>query len=585
MLSPDTAPLALPAQPRFLLWLYQACKQSLRRIDKQFGTPLSAQQAVLRLSLYLLLAANWPLWLHLLRLPGGIGSLLRSSIALALLLVCGMLALLSLTAWSFGARGIKLLWWTVALIAALAQYYMLTYGVVMDPGMLANVLQTDLREASDLLGPRLLLAVSAVMLLPTWWLLRLPLAPSPVLRQAARNLGLLLLALALAIGTILVTGRDMAPLMRNQPQLRYLLNPLASLYSTTVSIVRPLLARSRTLLPMTAGAALGATHSTTARPLLFVLVVGETGRADHFGINGYARNTTPQLAALQEAGELVSWRNVFSCGTSTLASVPCMFSPLDKSAFEARKNDSENLLDIVQAAGLAVLWLENQSGCKGVCDRIPHTDAATGLPPEVAASLCPDGQCADQAMLHDLDARLAALPAAQRERGVLLVMHQIGSHGPAYYKRSSADEKHFLPECRTEVLGNCAHEELINAYDNSIIATDAFLGRTVDWLRSQAGQYDTGLLYLSDHGESLGEYGLFLHGMPWRMAPDVQKHIPMVAWLDAPLTQRLALSTECLRADVDKRFTHDHLYHTLLGLLDVQSPTWHKELDMTLPCR
>jgi len=581
MLLPELAPSVPSAGIRLLPFLLQSCKQWLHNIHRWLATPLSAQQAVLRLSLYLLLTTNVPLWLHLRHLH----SSATAFAALAALVLCGMLALLSLTAWTFVARGIKLLWWLIALVAALAQYYMLTYGVVMDPGMLANVLQTDVREASDLLGIRLLLSVMVVLFLPTWWLLRLPLRPMPLLHQATRNLGLLVLALTIAAATLLINGRELAPLMRNHPQLRYLMNPLASLYSTTVSVVRPLLARHRTLLPMTAGTALGATHHPQARPLLFVLVVGETARSDHFGINGYARNTTPQLAALQATGELVSWHNVFSCGTSTLASLPCMFSPLGKTAFEARKDDTENLLDIAQAAGLAVLWLENQSGCKGVCNRIAHVQASDNLPPQVAASLCPDGQCADLAMLHALDDRVNALPAVQREHGVLLVMHQIGSHGPAYYKRSGSAEKHFLPECQTEVLSQCAHDALTNAYDNSIIATDAFLGHTIDWLHAQSAHYDTGLLYVSDHGESLGEYGLYLHGMPWRMAPDVQKHVPMVAWLDASLTQRLNVSTDCLRADIDRRFTHDHLFHTVLGLVDVISPAWQQELDIVAHCR
>jgi lipid A ethanolaminephosphotransferase len=359
------------------------------------------------------------------------------------------------------------------------------------------------------------------------------------------------------------------------------MNPLASLYSTAAAAVRPALARNRVLLPMAQGAALGATHAAGARPLLFVLVVGETARADHFGLNGYGRDTTPALAAR----DVLSWRNVRSCGTSTLASVPCMFSPLGKDAFESRKDDTENLLDVVQAAGLAVLWLDNQSGCKGVCDRVPNAFASEGLPREARAALCPGGECGDEAMLHGLDERLAALPAEQRARGVLLVLHQMGSHGPAYYKRSTAQTKRFLPECRTEVLADCAHGELVNAYDNSIAATDAFLGRTIDWLRAQSARYDTGLLYLSDHGESLGEYGLFLHGMPYSVAPDVQKHVPMVAWLDASLARREGLSTACLRAGVDAALTHDHLYHTVLGVLDVRSPTYRPVLDAFAGCR
>ncbi|WP_103018526.1 phosphoethanolamine transferase [Alicycliphilus denitrificans] len=553
-------------------------RRILRQVDGWFSTPLSAQQVVLRLSVYLVLAANWPLWLQLARIGGAPSLYMRSVAALAVLIACGMVAIFAFLAWT---RGMKLLWWLVVLVAALSQYYMLTYSVVMDPGMAANVLQTDAHEVADLLSLRMLLAVLAVLLLPTWWLLRVRIPAMRPLRQVWRNLAMLALALGVAAGTVAATSRDLAPLMRNHSQLRYLMNPLASLYSTTVSAMQPVFARSRTLVPMTQGAALGDSYAAAARPLLFVLVVGETARADHFGINGYGRDTTPELARRG----VMSWRNVRSCGTSTLASLPCMFSPLGKNGFESRDAEYENLLDVVQAAGLAVLWLDNQSGCKGVCDRVPHAAASEGLDERARAGLCDGGECRDEAMLHGLDARLAAMPAAQRERGVLLVLHQMGSHGPAYYKRSAGAAKRFMPECRTEVLADCAHGELVNAYDNSIVATDIFLGKTIDWLREKGARYDTGMLYLSDHGESLGEYGLFLHGMPYGMAPDVQKHVPMVAWLDDALLRRERLSAACLRAGADARLTHDNLYHTMLGLLDVRSPSYRHPLDAFDGCR
>ena len=552
----------------------------LQSFDAWLAQPLNPQQIVLRLSLYLLLTANVPLWLQLARIGGAPSLYLRSALALAVLLVCGMVAILACTAWT---RGMRLVWWLVAAVAALAQHYMLTYSVVMDPGMAANVLQTDAREVADLLGLRLLLAVAAVLALPTWWLLRVRIPPMGALRQVGRNLVMLALALAIATATVAMGSRELAPLMRNHPQLRYQLNPLASLYSTAVAAMRPAFARSQALVPMSAGAALGATHAAGARPQLFVLVVGETARADHFALNGYARDTTPQLAAQQG---VLSWRNVYSCGTSTLASLPCMFSPLGKERFEARKGEYENLLDVVQAAGMAVLWLDNQSGCKGVCERVPHAQAADGLTPEQRRQWCDaSGECRDMALLTNLDERLAAIPAQQRERGVLLVLHQMGSHGPAYYKRSAAGDKRFVPECRTEVLADCAHGELVNAYDNSIAATDAFLVRTIDWLRARSSEYDSGLLYVSDHGESLGEYGLFLHGLPYGMAPDVQKHVPLIAWLDARLQQRQQLSADCLRAGLDAPLTHDSLYHTMLGVLDVRSPSYRPGLDMLADCR
>jgi len=568
----------LSPRPAFAGSLLQPVWQLLRRIDGWLARPLSAQQVVLRLALYLALVANVPLWLQLARVGGAPSLYLRSGLALALLLVCGQVAILAFTAWT---RGMRLVWWLVAAVAALAQYYMLTYSVVMDPGMAANVLQTDLHEVRDLLGARMALAVLAVLALPTWWLARVRIPALPVLRQVARNLVLLALALAVAGATVLVDARDLAPLMRNHPQLRYLMNPLASLYSTATALVRPAFARSRTLVPMGAGAALGASHAGQARPPLLVLVVGETARADHFGLNSYGRDTTPELARRG----VLSWGNVRSCGTSTLASLPCMFSPLGKAAFESRKADTENLLDVVQAAGMAVLWVDNQSGCKGVCERVPHAQAVDALSPAQRQQLCDGGECRDEALLVGLDARLAALPPAQRAAGVLLVLHQMGSHGPAYHKRSGQNQKVFLPECRTEVLADCAHGELVNAYDNSIAATDAFLAHTIDWLRTRTADYDTGLLYLSDHGESLGEYGLFLHGMPYAMAPDVQKHVPMIAWLDAPLRQHQHLDVACLETGRQAPLTHDNLYHTVLGALDVRSPSYRPELDAWASCR
>ena len=541
--------------------------------------PRSPRQVVVGLSLYLVLAANWPLWGEVARIGGAPSLYLRSVLALALLVACGTVALLSLTAWT---RGMKPLWFGMVLTAAMSQHFMLTYRVVMDPGMGANLLQTDWREASDLLGWRMVPGVLAVLLLPAWWLLRVRLLPMPAIGQIWRNAVLLALALGLAAATVAVFSRDLAPLMRNNPLLRYQMNPLASLYSTTVAVLRPLRSARGPLVPMTAGAALGATHAAQKKPLLLVLVVGETARADHFGLNGYARDTTPELAARG----VFNWRQVQSCGTSTMASLPCMFSPLGKEGFQSRSNDTENLLDVVQAAGMNVLWLDNQSGCKGVCDRVPHASAADSLTPAAQKSLCDSaGECRDTALLTPLAQRMEALTPAQRQRGTLVVLHQMGSHGPAYSKRSSAASKRFMPECRTEVLAECSPAELVNAYDNSIVETDLFLGKTIDWLRGQSAHYDSGMLYLSDHGESLGEYGLFLHGMPYRIAPEAQKHVPMVARLDAGLLRRSQLSEACLRASADTPLTHDALYPTVLALLDVQTPTYRPVLDAFGPCR
>lgn len=550
-----------------------------RVLDGWFARPRSARSVIIGLSLYFVVAANWPLWNELARI-GGAPSVYMPSIALmSLLLTCGMVAVLAFTAWT---RWMKPVWFGVVVLAAVVQHYMLTYRVVMDPTMLANVLQTDSSEVRDLLGWRLALNVLWVIMLPAWALWRVRIVPAPVLPQIGRNLALLLIAAAVAFAGAFAMNRQLAPLMRNNAHLRYMLNPLASLYSATAVVVKPMFARSRRLVPITGGTVLGASYANQTKPPLFVLVVGKTARADHFGLNGYVRDTTPELAARH----VLSYREVRSCGTYTLASVPCMFSPLGKDAFETREDDFENLMDVLQASGLAVFWLDNQAGgCQGVCDRVPHASAFDRVDPAVKSVLCDGDECLDDVMLSGLDQRIAALPAERRSKGIVLVMHQMGSHGPAYYKRSSVDVKHFMPECLTNALAECSHSELINGYDNSIAYTDRFLGKTIDWLKGKSRKFAPSLLYVSDHGESLGEYGLFLHGLPYGFAPDVQKRVPMVAWFGDGMIERERLSRSCMESGLDKPLTHDNLYHTVLGLMDVRTPTYIPSLDALAGCR
>lgn len=188
-------------------------------------------------------------------------------------------------------------------------------------------------------------------------------------------------------------------------------------------------------------------------------------------------------------------------------------------------------------------------------------------------------------MLAGLDERLAALEPDRRARGVVLVLHQMGSHGPAYARRTPPDFQPFGLACRSQMLSDCSADGLRDAYDNTIAYTDRFLGRTLDWLAARQPGFDTGLLYVSDHGESLGENGLYLHGMPYALAPRQQTHVPMVMWLSAGLQRRLGASPSCLRARAMQVLSHDHVFHSVLGLLDVETTAHDPALDLLSDCR
>lgn len=539
--------------------------------------PMHPAWFVVLISLWMATACNVPLWKEVLRLPGhdslrGLGF----ELAFVAIVAAGNAALLSLLAWRWTLKPAAV---ALVLMAAFGAYFMLAYGIVIDASMLANVLQTDVKEAGDLLNWRMAGTVLLLAAPPLVWLIRRPILRLSVARQVAFNSLLLVGSVVVAVLCLMLVFQTFSSTMRNNTQLRYLINPLNSVYALGNIATKPLRMDTTKLLHLGRDAQLGASYAGQTQPPLLVLVLGETGRSGNFGINGYERNTSPLLAARKD---LINARDAWSCGTSTAASVPCMFSHLGRKGYEARSANFESLMDVLHHAGLAVLWLDNQGGCKGVCDRIGQT--LTSANPDPA--LCAGGECLDRIMLKDLDARIAALPTEQRQRGTVVVMHQIGSHGPAYYKRSAQANKKFTPECTSNALQECDRQQVINAYDNSIVETDQFLDSVLNWLGTQSKQSQTAMMYVADHGESLGENNVYLHGLPYSIAPDVQKHVPWVTWLSPAMQARNQVSTSCLQQDLaTRRITHDNYFHSVLSLMDVKTGAYNPELDMFAGCK
>ena len=533
--------------------------------------------AIILAALWIATIANLALWRALAGLPElANGRGLAFGIGFGVMIAAAHVALLSLLAWRWTLKPALALF---LLAAAGGAYFMLSYGVVIDRSMMLNVLLTDTREARELLSWRLLGALLLLGVLPLALLWRTPLRWATPLRQAGHNAILLVAACALLAGAGGLFFQDLSATMRNHTQLRYLINPLNSFYAIAIMGRKPIQRSGVAVAPLGEDAHLPAL-AAGARPPLVIMVLGETARADHLGLNGYARDTTPRLA--QE--NVVSLRNVWSCGTNTAASVPCMFSNLGREAFENRQTNTEGLVDVLQRAGLAVLWLDNQAGgCKGVCDRVPKVDYRQLQ--ATAPELCADDECFDEIMLRGLDERIAQLPAERRARGVVVFMHQMGSHGPAYYKRTPPAFKKFLPECTTNALQQCEREQVVNAYDNTIVYTDHFLASAIDWLQQHQQQWTPALEYVSDHGESLGENNLYLHGLPYRFAPDVQKQVPWIAWLSPAFQQQSHLSQACLAGRRDQKLSHDNYFHSMLGLLGVQTRVYDAARDIHAGCR
>lgn len=532
------------------------------------------------------LVANWPLWKQLQSLPDLVG--VRGVVfivAFAVMVTAATGALLSLLAWPCLIRPVLVI---LLLASGALAYFIQSYGIVFDPTMVVNMVETDIRETRDLLSFRLLLVVLMVGVVPSAWLLMQAKPPSqrPFLR-AAGNLFSFGMGIAVMAGLALAVFADLSSTMRNNKSLRYMVTPLNAVYSVTAAAVRSQAAPSGP--PDVIGADVHLLQRPPgSKPPLLLLVVGETARSQNFSLNGYGRETNPELAKLP----VISMRNVTSCGTATAASLPCMFSPLGRTRFGDLKGRQENLLDVLQRAGLAVLWVDNQSGCKGLCDRVPNSP--TSRLPEGAeplpAALCSkdalgEAECFDEALLHELDKRIAQLDHARLQRGLVLVMHQMGSHGPAYFKRSPTDLELFKPECKSNALQQCKREEVVNAYDNTIATTDRLLARSIGWLQTQSLRFDPSMLYVSDHGESLGENGLYLHGMPYAMAPREQTHVPMIMWVPEGGDLDRSLRPGCLTTLRDTPATHDNLFHTVMGWVGARADVYQPAQDLLSACR
>lgn len=505
------------------------------------------------------------------------------------------------SAWGFGAamfvlvvslHGLLLLLvanrWTVkplllllTLVTASAGYYMTAYGVYLDPSMIRNVLRTNVAEAHELMGPRWALHMLVYAGLPLGLLWRVRLVNRPALRATGVRLGVLLLSAGVLVAAVMSVFQPMASLMRNRKEVRYLITPANLLWSVGSIAVADAKGAVQPRQPIGLDAAPGPSWAARQKPLVVVMVIGETARAANWGLNGYGRQTTPQLAQLP----VLNFGAVHACGTNTELSLPCMFAPVGRRDYdETRIRGQESLLHVAARAGVAVQWRDNQSGCKGVCEGLPQ-DMVSAVN---APGLCTGDQCLDEGLVRDLDQRLKSAKGTQ-----LWVLHMLGNHGPSYFRRHPPGFAKFQPECRDDDLRRCTPEQITNSYDNALLYTDHVLATAIAKLQARSAEVDTALVYVSDHGESLGEHGLFLHGMPYAIAPEVQTRVPMVMWFSDGFERGAGFEPGCLRPALQRQaapgaakpVAHDHLYASLLGLLDVRSQTRDAAWDLTQDCR
>jgi lipid A ethanolaminephosphotransferase len=425
------------------------------------------------------------------------------------------------------------------ILNALAVYFINSYGVIIDESMISNVFNTNYEESSSFFSIKLLLYTLILGILPSIYLFWINLEKGSW-KSFFINVSLSLLFMVIMV---FANASNWLWIDKNSKSLGGLAMPWSYSVNTYLHFLHDYQKNKKEIL-------LPDATITDSSKSVVVLVIGESARSQNFSLYGYPKNTNPLLA---QTPNLFRFK-ASSCATYTTAGIKCIL--------EHTNTDDlyEILPNYLYRNQVEVIWRSTNWG-------EPPIHIKNFLNKNTLQQQCQGDTCEyDEILLNGLRAQIAASP----KNKILVVLHTSTSHGPTYSKKYPPRFETFKPVCNSVELGNCSQTELINAYDNTIVYTDYLLHRVIEDLR-QLPQYNSCMLFVSDHGESLGEKNLYMHGVPISMAPKEQYEIPFLVWLSNSNHKQLKLLPE---------LSQNHVFHSVLRFLDVQSPIYKESMSI-----
>ena len=496
-----------------------------------------------------ILLFNWPLVIYALK-DLDIGTATGWQTLLTVLVVVVLVSTLILIPLLIISRRLtKALLMLVALSNSAAVYFIVTYQVILDRTMIGNILNTDSSEAGELFHYKLALYVLVLGVLPICLLWR-----SQIQKQRRRHLlGHGLLIIAVSLGYLYSASNTWLWIDKHAKPLGGMILPWGYMANSLRFVMA---ANEREQVQLT----LADLVEQETGPRLVVLVIGETARAQNFALYGYERQTNPKLATT----DVLAMNNPVACTTYTTASIKCMLAHQKPEQLDAIY---EYLPSYLNRHDVDVIWRTNNWG------EPPIIVTDYQKVPELREQCQGDNCHLDDAMLAGLKERITS----STKDKILVVLHQKGSHGPSYNKRYGKAQTVFTPVCESVNLSECNPSTLINAYDNSIVHTDQFLYQTITMLQ-ELDEMPSAFIYMSDHGESLGEHGLYLHGTPYSLAPEEQKRVPMLVWMSPEFKAQKGLQGQ----DINWRQEHTHslIFHSVIGAMGFTEGAYDEQQDI-----
>lgn len=425
------------------------------------------------------------------------------------------------------------------IINAIAVYFINTYSVIIDESMMGNVFNTNYEESSSYFSLKMILYVLFLGIIPSIYIIKSQLK-YPTIKRFFSTMGI---ALVFLLIMAFANATNWLWIDKNSKTLGGLAMPWA--YSVNTALLfkhRSEQNEKEILLP-------NATISNQEKTVV-VLVIGESARSQNFSLYGYEKNTNPLLSKTAN----ITVFPAKSCATYTTAGVKCILE------HENTGSLYEILPNYLNRNHVDVIWRTTNWG-------EPPLHIKNYFKGEELAKNCQGDDCNyDGVLLTGLKEQIAA----SKNNKILVVLHTSTSHGPTYNKKYPSKFEHFKPVCNSVDLAKCTKDELMNAYDNTIVYTDYILHNTIEQLKTLP-EYKSTMLYVSDHGESLGEKNLYMHGLPMSIAPKEQYEIPFIVWMSDNANRQLK---------PNQQLTQNHVFHSVLNFLGVKSPIYKEEMNI-----
>lgn len=423
-------------------------------------------------------------------------------------------------------------------INAIAVYFISTYGVIIDKTMIGNILNTNYEESSSFLSFNLFLYLILLGIIPSILIIKIKI----VKVKFPRFLTHIGLTFVFLLSFLYLNSSKTLWIDKHSKTLGGLAMPWSYIVNTNRYFYHKSLKNEKEiLLP-------NATVKDKKKSIV-VLVIGESARSKNFSLYGYKKNTNPLLSKINNVYSF----KAESCATYTTAGVKCIL--------EHKETDDlyEILPNYLFRNDIEVVWRTTNWG-------EPPIQIKKYQKKEDLQKLCQGERCEyDEVLLSGLKEQILV----SDKNKILIVLHASTSHGPTYNKKYPQEFNKFSPVCESVELGNCTQEELINAYDNTIVYTDYILANLIENLK-QLETYSSCMMFVSDHGESLGENELYMHGIPASIAPEEQLDIPFIVWV----------SDNSKELKHNEMLSQQHVFHSVLDFLAIETPIYDKSMSI-----